>query len=129
MVSVTAAAVPEQKTIKFDTMGRLALPSGAAAIFFGGVLDVKRLKTSLDFQFFIWYHIDTIKKGELQMRIEKSVKLYVSAEEENIIRNFVGWLEDLDNKEYNEITSLAGNRDLYEEIQRIFEAVEVDPFE
>jgi len=63
------------------------------------------------------------------MRIEKLVKLYVSAEEENIIRNFVGWLEDLDNKEYNEITSLAGNRDLYEEIQRIYEAVEVDPFE
>ena len=33
MVSVIAADVPEQKTIKFDTMGRLALPSGAAAIF------------------------------------------------------------------------------------------------
>ena len=63
------------------------------------------------------------------MRIEKSVKLYVSAEEEHIIRDFVGWLEDLDSDEYSEVTSLACNRNLYDEVNRIFEAVEVDPFE
>ena len=64
------------------------------------------------------------------MRIEKSVKLYVSAKEEDIIRNFVGWLEELDRDEYNEVTSVAcNNSDLYEEVNQILEAVEVDPFE
>lgn len=63
------------------------------------------------------------------MRIEKSVKLYVSAKEEDIIRNFVGWLEDLDGDEYSEIADLACNHSLYDEVNRIYEAVEVDPFE
>lgn len=63
------------------------------------------------------------------MRIEKTTKIYTNKKDIEIIGNFLNWLEEMENEEYDAISEVAETVNLYDAVSNIYKAIEEDPFE
>lgn len=63
------------------------------------------------------------------MRFDRTIKLYMSKKEIEIIGNFLGWLEELEDEEYTAISEITNTSHLYDAVNDLYKAAEEDPFE